>query len=315
MIAKFSFGTCLAFAFASTAMAGSYQIPGLEVCDANSSGKHCGLHLDSNGYLVDSASGTHLSSDPDFKGVVSDAALYESKTSFALEYSDSSSSKNWTVLIFSYKNGELHAKNYISLSKTTLVNGERWGGQSCRGDVVLTRGKTILASAFKGLCNGNVNNDSPTPTNTEAIRVASQAGLVVTVPAYDADTRVWSVATYAFPSNSMPDASALLCLSGCKTDPVHQRLGGWIGKDFSIDASLPKSETGTVDGSYIYLKKKAPISIKGTMTNGSMNLTEYSISGNVPVATFTGKKFDSAYVGTWESNNKKYKFLLGTILY
>ncbi|MCA3087110.1 MAG: hypothetical protein IOC39_22970 [Burkholderia sp.] len=315
MISKFIFGASLALTLTSTAMAGSYQIPGLDVCDANSSAKHCALKLDGNGYLVDSAGGTRLSSDPDFKGVVNDATLYESKTSLALEYSDSSSSKNWTVLIFSYKNGTLHAKNYISLSKMTLVNGERWGGQSCRGDVVLTRGKTILASAFKGLCNGNVNNDSPTPTNTEAIRVASQAGLVVTVPAYDADTRVWSVATYAFPSSTVPDASALLCLSGCKADPAHQRLGGWIGKDFWIDASLPESETGTVDGSYIYLKNKAPISIKGSMVNGGINLTEYSGSGSVPVATFTGKRFDSSYVGTWASNNKKYKFFLGTILY
>ncbi|MBY8607193.1 hypothetical protein K7N18_20415 [Burkholderia arboris] len=315
MISKFIFGASLALVLTSTAMAGSYQIPGLDVCDANSSAKHCALQLDGNGYLVDSASGTRLSSDPDFNGVVNDATLYESKISLVLEYSDSSSSKNWTVLIFSYKNGTLHATNYISLSKMTLVNGERWGGQSCRGDVVLTRGKTILSSAFKALCNGDASNNSPTPPNTEAIKIASQTGLVITVPTYDADTKFWSVATYAFPSNSMPDASALLCLSGCKTDPAHQRLGGWIGKDFWIEASLSESKAGTVDGSYIYLKKKTPISIKGSVANGSINLTEYSSSGNVPVATLIGNKFDSSYVGTWTSNNKKYKFLLGTILY
>ncbi|WP_175853900.1 hypothetical protein [Burkholderia anthina] len=315
MIAKFNFSACLALAFSSTAVAGSYQIPGLEVCDANSSGKHCPLQLDSNGYLVDSTSGTRLSSEPDFKGIANDAVLYESKESLALEYSDSSPSKNWTILIFSYKNGTLRAKNYISLSKMTLVNGERWGGQSCRGDAVLAKKKTILAGAFKALCNGNVNNNSPARPNTEAVRIASQAGLVATVPSYDANTRVWSIATYAFPSNTMPDASALLCLSGCKTDSAHQHLGGWIGKDFWIDASLPEHEAGTADGSYFYLKSKTPITIKGSMANGSMNLTEYSSSGSVPVATFTGKRFDDSYFGIWSSNNKKYKFFMGTILY
>lgn len=315
MITKFIVGVCLALALTSTAVAGSYQIPGLKVCDSSSSEKPCPLRLDENGYLVDRVNGTRLSADPDFKGVVNDATLYESATSLALEYSDVSSPKNWTILIFSYENGALHAKNYISLSKITLVNGERWGGQSCRGDVVLARGKTVLTSAFKALCNGNVNTNSPTSPKTPAITVANQAGLVVTVPTYDADTRVWSVATYAFPSNNMPDASALLCLAGCKIDPAHQRLGGWIGKNFWIDASLPESEAGTVDGSYIYLKNKTPIVIKGSMANGGINLTEYSNSGNVPVATFVGKRLDNSYVGTWTSKNKKYSFFLGTILY
>ncbi|WP_126284750.1 hypothetical protein [Burkholderia stagnalis] len=315
MIAKFIFGACLASALTSNAVAGSYQIPQLEVCDANSSGKHCPVQLDGNGYLVDSASGTRLSADPDFKGSVNDATLYESTTSLVLEYSSASSSKNWTVLIFSYKNGALHAKNYISLSKETLANGERWVGQSCRGDVALIREKTVLASAFKALCNGTVNNTSPTPPNTSADRIANQAGLVVTVPAYNADTRVWSTATYAFPSNDTPDASALLCLSGCKEDPARRHLGGWIGKDFWIDASLPEDENGAIDGGYMYLKKKTPISIKGSSAGGNINLTEYSSPGNRPVATFAGKKLDNSYVGTWVSKNRKYDFFLGTVIY
>lgn len=315
MIIKFSLVTCFTLAFFSNAVAGSYRIPGLEVCDAHSSTKHCAVQLDDHGYLIDSASAARLSSDPDFKGAVNDASLYESKAKLVLEYSDSSASKNWTVVIFEYKNGTLHARNYISLSKTTLVNGERWGGQSCRGDMPLTRAKTILASTFKSLCNAHVNDNLPTPPNTAPVKIASQAGLVVTVPAYDADTKAWSVATYAFPSNSMPDASALLCLSGCTTDPDHQRFGGWIGKDFWIDASLPESPAGAINGSYIYLNRKVPITIRGSRTNEDLQLTEYSSSGNVPVATFTGKRFDSSYVGTWTSSNKRYKFFLGTILY
>ncbi|WP_155257308.1 MULTISPECIES: hypothetical protein [Burkholderia] len=206
-------------------------------------------------------------------------------------------------------------KNYISLSRATLENGERWGGQSCRGDVVLPKGEAVLENAFKTLCNGSVNNNSLTSPNTAAIRVANQVGLVVTVPAYDADTRIWSEATYAFPSNSMPDARALLCLAGCKVDAAYQYLGGWIGKNFWISAFFPEDRNGAVDGTYMYLKKETLIDVKGSIKNGEMNLTEYSAQGDRPVATFRGKQFGDSYVGTWTSKNKKYDFFLATQFY
>ncbi|WP_423761193.1 hypothetical protein [Burkholderia sp. NLJ2] len=315
MIARFVFGMFLVLSLMENSMAGDYAAPGLVVCDGSVKTINCPIRLDGDGFFVDSASDARLSSEPNLRRTLSDATLYGSMTSLILEYGNVSSSKNWTILIFSYINGVMRARNYISLSRATLFNGERWVGQSCRGNVVLNEGREILENAFEALCDGKINNKSPDSPDTVATRVANQAGLVVTVPAYDAGTKDWSEATYAFPSGSGPDARTLLCLSGCKIDVAYQYLGGWIGNNFWISASFPEDRDGRVDGSYMYLKNETLIAVKGSIRNGRMNLTEYLASGNQPVATFKGKTVDDSYVGTWTSKNRKYNFFLATKFY
>ncbi|WP_155257307.1 MULTISPECIES: helix-turn-helix domain-containing protein [Burkholderia] len=120
MIAKFIVGVSLALTLTANAMAGGYEIPGLEVCDANSVTINCPIRLDGNGFFTDRFSGARLYYGVDLKGLSSDATLYGSMTKLILEYSNASSSKNWTVLIFFIqKRCNADEKLYLALKSDT----------------------------------------------------------------------------------------------------------------------------------------------------------------------------------------------------
>jgi hypothetical protein len=288
----------------------AYELPGIEACDSPSS-KQCGLVLDPTGNVVDETSGKVVLSGVSSAAASDSYSLFRIGDKFVLEFQNTSSSKNWAVLIFKYVNSIAAASDYMFLSQSAGPSGPSWKGQECRGDVALTQVSTPFEAAYSSLCGGKTNDVYIEADQNKAVAEARQAGLVVTIPVYESKRAVWSKASYVFVSNVLPDAGAMLCIAGCRRTQGTQRLGGWIDKGLWIHATLRTDESTGVVGNYVYLKNQMPIHVDGTIKQGGLNLKEYGVNRQ-SVASFVGHQYGDAYVGVWASSDgkKKYSFFL-----
>ena len=96
----------------------------------------------------------------------------------------------------------------------------------------------------------------------------------------------------------------------------YKKLAGKIGDNMFISMDLTRNDS-TLDGIYIYLSKKQPIEISGTIDGaGNVSLSEF-----VTVRTkegedlketgkFTGKMDNSTFKGTWSGGGKSFPFEL-----
>ena len=313
----------MALATTQSMHASPYQLPGLTICSNGA----CSVELDDNGYLVDTVSKNRLFARPAEQTMFNTYSLFRSEDKFVMELENTSSSKNWAALIFSYDHGKVHAVRYISLSRNMTSSNDggnpdtiQWGGRDCRGDALLDGEESPFKSATLALCANHDEADTADLPKTEAVHEAASKGLVVAIPSYDSFSSINLTVTYFFPQADEPDAGALLCLTNCGVNDSAPRLSGWIGKSSWVDIDLHK-EGDNYTGTYCYVTKKVPIPLKGDLTQSYMQLDEFKATDlgrrDGAVATMTATRKGDAFVGTWLSKtaNKEFGIFLARRIY
>lgn len=299
----------------------SYQLPGLQVC----AGKACLINLDDQGYLVDSASGKRIFAKPVEETMFNTYSLFRSDNKYVIELENTTSSRNWGAVVFSYKDGIVNGERYISISRSFSPGAEQevqWAGIECRGSANLEKSSNPFESASISLCGNNKDKKFIKLDDTTLIKKAMTRGLVVEMPVYEKLKQNVSHATYFFPGADEPDAGALLCLKGCGVGKDSQRLGGWIGKYLWIDINVRDvGEKGKYVGSYAYLGKDGQIPLDGDVDGIGLKLNEYLPTDvsrrQPPTALLIGARDGDAFVGTWSSkeNTKSFEMVLAQRIY
>lgn len=195
-----------------------------------------------------------------------------------------------------------------------------WGGYECRGEARLNGKTDPYEAATKALCGVVPSVEHENLPNSELIKQASAKGLVVNVPVYENGARKSSI--YVFPGSEEPDAGALLCMKNCGVPPADMHYGGWIGKSAWVDVSLQTtaSQSGGLDGGYVYLTKGVRIPLKGELARNQLKLDEFGTEAGEQehaTATMTGTFVDDAIKGVWSSQKaaKTYDFFLARRVY
>lgn len=316
MIPMFSTGSMLAGAVTATRY---YELPGISLCmrvpPENTLPNGCSIELNDHGYLVDVSTGRTVFQRATQQTVMDYYSLYRSGNNFIVEYNNFSSSKTWTIAVFTYNGGHVRATDYMTISRHSQPDGVYWVGQACRGAAELNKESSPLVSAFETLCGNNEEPDWMAVKVTPATKAAEKAGLVVSLPTYDNRTRSRSQSTYVFVSSASPSASTMLCLDGCPVSTDHEHLGGWIGTSLWIDMNLEFTRKRAFSGSYFYTREETPIRVSGSIEGDAFNASEFKPLINKPSASFIGEKYGNSYMGKWSSFNKAYDFFLALRLY
>ncbi|MGF6607419.1 hypothetical protein OKW45_002319 [Paraburkholderia sp. WSM4175] len=296
-----------------------YQLPGITICDAQSG---CAMAIDDDGFLRDSASHEKIFDLP-FKQTVSDSySLLRSGKYYIVESSNTTSSRNWDLLLLTYVHGSARAERVISLSRGFAMTSPKlyWSGYECRGDVQPERQSSPFDAAKMALCGGGHQPDSLRLGKNSVIDAAKKHGLVVDIPVYGIASN--KSTTYFFPGVDEPDAGSLLCVENCKSGKeAFGRYGGWIGHTFWIDAELQQSDNRfNLTGSYIYIGKNEEIKLTGSFADGKLNLRESAPEGTgakQEYAVFEGYGSNDAFAGKWRSANsgKIYEFFIASRVY
>lgn len=278
----------------------AYQIPGMEICMEKFEHHGCQIILNEDGYIEDVVSGERVFLQVEQQTTLDDYTLFKSGEHYVLEHSNTTSSKNWDALVFSYQSHVIRATKYISMARSVSDKGTSWSGQECRGNVILDLALSPFQSAFALLCNGAKVARSA-PEHPKSVISMAEFGLVVQLPAYDKNKDIWSTVTYVFASVDLPDASAMLCLDGCSFDPRERHFGGRVGRFFWIDMSLNAHPDGSVSGTYFYIKNNIPIKVSGSLKSNKLDLLEFDDMRPFATANFTGRNYGNSYVGVWSS--------------
>jgi hypothetical protein len=169
-----------------------YQLPGM-VCDKAS----CDIFLDKNGFIARTDSGKRIFSFPVEQTIFDSYTLFRIRGNYILEKDNSTSSKNWSTMTFSYKDGIVRANRYLSLARSFSPKTIQWSGMECRGNTVLSSKKSPFNSANSALCGYNAKPQYFKLIETDAIQAARKKGLVVEVPVFTALIRL-KKAAYIF---------------------------------------------------------------------------------------------------------------------
>lgn len=296
-----------------------YQLPTITICAAKSD---CAIALDDDGYLRDSASHEKIFDQP-FRQTVFDSYLVlKAGEYYVVERSNTTSSKNWDLLLLTYVDGSARVERVISLSRGFAMKTPKvyWTGYECRGGALMARQYAPFDAATKALCGADPQPDSVDLGKKAVIEAARTRGLVVDIPVYGLTSKQNVV--YFFPGANEPDAGSLLCLQNCKSGTeTFGRYGGWINETLWIDGILHNSENpSTLTGSYLYIGKTERINLSGNYLNGKLNLSESPYVGKNAAkvqATFEGNGSRDAFIGKWRSfaSGKTYDFLMASRIY
>ncbi|MDR6482002.1 hypothetical protein [Paraburkholderia terricola] len=280
-----------------------YQLPDITICNEKSV---CAIAIDSDGYLRDLASRKKIFDQPFNQTVFDSYLVIKSGEHYVVERSNTTSSRNWDLLLFTYIGGSARAERAISLSKGFSMDSPKvyWSGYECRGGAIMERKYAPFDAAKRALCGGERQSDSLSLAKDAVIEAAKSQGLVVNIPVYGRASKQNVI--YFFPGSDEPDAGSLLCLQRCKSESVaFGRYGGWIDKSLWIDGILHNSENlGDLTGSYVYIGKKERINLVGSYLNGKLHLVESFSDGTGAAqekATFEGSGSKDAFVGKWYS--------------
>jgi hypothetical protein len=115
-----------------------YQLPGITICAETSD---CAIALDDDGYLRDSASHEMIFDQP-FRQTVFDSYLVlKAGEYYVVERSNTTSSKNWDLLLLTYVDGSARVERVISLSRGFTMKTPKvyWSGYECRGGALMER--------------------------------------------------------------------------------------------------------------------------------------------------------------------------------
>ncbi|SIO05715.1 hypothetical protein [Paraburkholderia phenazinium] len=296
-----------------------YQLPEVTICGAHSG---CAIAIDENGFLRDSTSHEMIFDQPFRKTVFDSYLVLKSKGLYIVERSNTTSSKNWDVLLLTYVGGAARAERAVSLSRGVAMNTPTvyWSGYECRGDALMDRQYSPFDAAKKALCGRGYQSDSLSLEKSAVIEAAKKRGLVVNIPVYGLASK--KNAIYFFPGDDEPDAGALLCLQNCKPgQAAFGRYGGWVDKTLWIDGVLHNSENlGALTGSYFYIGKKEKINLAGSYLAGKLSLREsFPVEAGVTQeqTAFEGNGSSDAFVGKWYSvvSGKTYEFFMASRIY
>jgi hypothetical protein len=295
-----------------------YQLPGITICDARS----CALSIDGDDFLRDSTSHEKVFELPFQKTVFDNYSILKAGEYYIVERSNTTSSKNWDLLVLTHSNGSTRAERVISLSRGyTMTSPEvYWSGYECRGDAIPEKQYSPFDAAKNAICGGVHQPDSENLAKSNINALAKKHGLVVNIPAYGITPK--KSAIYFFPETDEPDSGALLCLENCGSDKNPSRkYGGWIGNSYWIDVDIQEAqESGNLTGSYIYVGKKGRIDLTGNLVDGKLNLRE-SLPERAGVkqehAIFDGSGSKDAFAGKWHSveSGKTYEFFIASRIY
>lgn len=291
----------------------SHELPGLKTCVDHA----CEIQLDNNGYLINEID-AKIFKHPTEQTMFNSYTLFKSKNKFILESENTTSSRNWSVIVFNYSNNKIFAERYISLSRNISSPNENinpsvihWIGKDCRGNLALDDSKDPFDAAL-ALCGDETKEDEVTIPKTNSIKSASAKGLVVTIPVYGGSSS--QAAIYFFPQSQEPNAASLLCMSNCGLDDSQLTLGGVIGHSLWIDMQLQENGTNKYAGTYFYTNKKINIPVEGYMKNNYFKINEFesafakiSTSDN-PSATFNLMREGDSFIGNWTSRSSKKTF-------
>jgi hypothetical protein len=296
-----------------------YQLPGIVLCNMQSS---CAVTIDSDGFLRDSASREEIFDLPFQQTVFDSYSLLKSGKYYIVERSNTTSSRNWDLLVLTYVDGVTHAERVISLSRGFPMKAPQvfWSGRECRGNAQPERQYSPFDASIRALCGENRQPDSVSLKKDTVITMAKKHGLVVDIPIYGIASK--RSAVYYFPGKDEPDAGSLLCLKSCKSkDGIFGHYGGWIRSDLWIDAEIERLENPIyLTGSYIYFGGKRRIEITGKFSGGKLSLRELSSEDGVVKkdhATFDGRGSYDAFAGKWHSieSDKVYNFIFASRIY
>lgn len=296
-----------------------YQLPDVTICDAQAG---CAIAIDENGFLRDSKSHEMIFNQSLRQTVFDSYLVLKSGGYYIIEHSNTTSSKNWDVLLLTYVGGAARAERAVSLSRGFAIKTPTvyWSGYECRGDALMDRQYTPFDAAEKALCGKGYQSDSLGLAKSAVVETAKKRGLVVNIPVYGLVSKKNVI--YFFPGNDEPDAGALLCLQNCKSgQEAFGRYGGWVDKALWIDSVLHSSENlGVLTGSYVYIGKKERINLSGNYLAGKLNLREsLSFEAGSPQeeAEFDGNGSSDAFVGKWHSlvSGKTYEFFMASRIY
>ena len=290
-----------------------YELPNLNFCDTQS----CDAVLNANGYLVNKEE-KKIFKIPIEQTMFNSYTLFKSRNKFILESENTTSSRNWSIIIFSYSNNKVFAERYISLSRNISSPNENinpnvihWIGKDCRGNLALDESKDPF-DAVLALCGDNTTEDEITMPKTNSIKSASEKGLVVTIPVYDKSSS--QAAIYFFPQSQEPNAASLLCMSNCGLEDSQLKHKKIIGQSLWIDMQLQENGTNKYAGTYFYINKKINIPVEGYMKNNYFKINEFnstlskiSASDN-PSATFDLMREGDSFIGKWTSISSKKTF-------
>jgi hypothetical protein len=196
-----------------------YQLPGMVICDKAS----CDIFLDKNGFIARTDSGKRIFSFPVEQTIFDSYTLFRIRGDYILEKDNSTSSKNWSTMTFSYKDGIVLANRYLSLARSFSPKTIQWSGMECRGNTVLSSKKSPFNSANSALCGYNAKPQYFKLRETDAIQAARKKGLVVEVPVFNSAHSIKKSSVYLFMGSREPDAGAILCLSGCSKNKEMKR--------------------------------------------------------------------------------------------
>jgi len=304
------------FPLLATHAAVAYQLPGMTICEQKSG---CAVEIDGDGYLKSTESHEKIFDLPFRKTIFDSYSMVKIGSHYIIERSNTTSSRNWDLLLLTYASGVVSAERVIFLSKgfDTKSQETYWGGYECRGHAPMDRKYSPFDAATKVLCDGIQKMDSLELATTVINDTAKRKGLVVNIPLYGVASKKNVV--YFFPNTNEPDAGSLLCLQNCRYENNDFRqYGGWIGKKFWIDCVLHTLENSTVlTGSYFYIGKKERINLAGNYVNGKIDLYESfktEIGARKIRATFHGNGSSDAVVGKWHSieSGETYDFLFAS---
>ncbi|KGC70105.1 hypothetical protein DP57_5995 [Burkholderia pseudomallei] len=296
-----------------------YQLPGVSTCEAQSG---CAVALDGSGYLTDTTSQKKIFDLPFAKTVFDSYSLMKSGDKYVVERSNTTSSRNWDLLLFTYVGGVPHAERLVSLSRGIDVQSPEvyWAGYECRGDALMQKQYSPYDAAKKALCGREYEPSAVSLEKSATFDAVKNRGLVVGIPVYGLSSKL-SVA-YFFPGSDEPDAASLLCLQNCKSQSRELgHFGGWVDKNLWIDLTLHNSgEADSLSGSYFYIGKNGKIDLAGNYLNGRLHLRESTSNGaggERIQATFEGFGSKDAMVGKWRSvlSGKTYNFFIALRIY
>lgn len=191
-----------------------YQPPGVTICSGRSD---CAIDIDDEGFLRDSISHKKIFELP-FRQTVSDSySLLGAGEYYIVERSNTTSSRNWDLLLLTYAHGSTHIERMISLSRSFAMTSPTvyWGGYEWRGDAIPDRRNSPFDAAKQALCGESHQPDSVNLGKNTVISKAKEHGLVVEIPVYGLASK--GSAVYFFPGADEPDAGSLRCLENCWT--------------------------------------------------------------------------------------------------
>ncbi|MFY1022133.1 hypothetical protein [Ectopseudomonas khazarica] len=273
---------------------------------------HCEVLLDSDGYVIDTRTGSKVSSVSEDVGAMNMSNLYLYGRKYVLENQNFSSAKTRQWTSFDYKNGRLLLDRLYRFSlEISVSQGAVWYGYECRersGASLVYGDKLSLSEASVELACGHEEVSKLELVKTEP---SILGGLEVVVPVYTSRKRTGS-ANYLFLEYDQLDLHRMACHINCDVGSGGQLITyvGRISKTLWFNGQV-QMDACKSRGRYKYRESLSFISLSGCVGGGGIEMSEYSPESGLVRAIFSGAEDGDGYKGVWISkagDRKTYSF-------